>query len=60
MAWFREGMEEGEGAVTVSQISGTLKGKTGLWKVTGSILNVCVCGAVQWTDGDRGWDKTDR
>ena len=39
---------------------GPSKEKLAYGKVTGSILKVWVCGAVQGTDGDRGWDKTDR
>ena len=50
MAWFREGMEEGEGAVTVSQISGTLKGKTGLWKGHGLHIK---CVSLWSCSGDR-------
>lgn len=37
---------------------GPSKEKLAYGKVMGSILNVWICGAVQGTDGDRGWDKT--
>lgn len=50
MARFREGMEEGEGAVTGSQISEPLKGRTGLWKGRGFHIK---CVSLWSCSGDR-------